>query len=296
MAGRRPATGRCASRVVRGRLDDCRAARPAGRARRPRPTRRRAICRSARPARRAKGSRALKPEPWQPDRAAICKAIDAFLAGRAEAEIVWFSDGLAGDGDEAFLATLARPRRQGAASTVIARMAHGPLALAGAEQRPGRHDGPGARAAAGAPATGTVRALDLKSLPLGEAPFAFQPGAARDHCHASTCRSIFATTSPGSRSSARHRPAPCNCSTTAGAGASVGIVSGQDSGCQRSRCSRPTIICSRALQPFADVRAGRGRLARRGDRPLHRRQAAGDHARRCRQSRRCRGQARRLDR
>lgn len=199
---------------------------------------------------------ALAPQPWQANRSAYAPAIAAFLRTSPAAEIVWFSDGLAGDGDTAFLAALADAGKQGHV-TVYRDAARGSLALAGAANSPsgitvrvlrmGKSDGP---------SSGMVRALDLKSLPVGQAEFSFPPGASETTARLELPVDI------------RNDVARLEIVGDASAGAvqlldrtwrrrMVGIVSGQDKDVSQPLLSANYYL-TRALEPYADVRTAEG--------------------------------------
>jgi hypothetical protein len=138
------------------------------------------------------------------------------------------------------------------------------------------------RAAAGADETGTVRALDLKGLPLGEAPFASSRRTARPR-----------RVRPAGRNPQRHRahrdpanapPAPCNCSTSAGAAAPSASFPAPPP-IPRSRCCRRATT-SRALGPFADVRLAQGESPAEAVDAFSRSESADADPCRCRQCRR----------
>ena len=107
---------------------------------------------------------------------------------------------------------------------------------------------------------GTVRALDLKNLPLADAPFAFPAGATETEVALRRCRSRSATPSPASRSSARARPAPSRFSTSAASAAASGSSSAARPTRRSRSCRRPTTSqralgalspkCARAAAPW----------------------------------------------
>ena len=131
---------------------------------------------------------------------------------------------------------------------------------------------------------GTVRALDLKGLPLGEAPFAFAPGGARDEARfdlpVELRNEIARLEIAGERSAGAVHAA-----RRALAAAAASASSPARPPTSPSRCCRRTYYLSRALAPFADVRRAAGRRRRRRS-AASRRQAAGAGPRRRRQPRR----------
>jgi hypothetical protein len=199
---------------------------------------------------------ALVPEPWQANRGAFAKTIADFLRAEPDAEIVWFSDGLAGEGDTAFLAALSDAGKQGRV-TVYRNEQHSALALAGANNSPAGITVRVLRMAAlDAPLSGTVRALDLKNLAVGQADFSFRPGSGETTANIDLPVDI------------RNDIARLEIVGDASAGSVqlldrnwrrrvVGIVSGQDKDVSQPLLSANYYL-SRALQPFADVRAAEG--------------------------------------
>ena len=183
---------------------------------------------------------ALAPQPWQANRGAYAPAIASFLRTAPEAEIVWFSDGLADDGDNAYLAALSEAGKQGRV-TIYRDDARSSLALAGASNAP---SGISVRvlrmSKLDRTLSGTVRALDLKNLPVGQADFSFARGAGETTAQLDLPVDI------------RNDVARLEIVGDASAGAvqlldrtwrrrMVGIVSGQDKDVSQP-CSRRTII------------------------------------------------------
>jgi hypothetical protein len=197
--------------------------------------------------------RAIGLQPHAPERAAHLPRIEAFLARSPDAEIVWVADGLSVGDDSAFLARL----KQIADAGRLAIHA-GPadqLALANPENLAGALTVKVLRPDATAAATGQVRALDLKGLPLGEAPFIFE---------GSNLQSSARLTLPIEVRNAVSRLEIVG-ERSAGAVAllddrakrrRVGIVSGATTDTSQPLLS-PTFYVSRALQPFAEVREPR---------------------------------------
>jgi len=115
----------------------------------------------------------IKPAPNTVDRAETLPAIKRFLADVREVEVVWLSDATdVGRGAE-FVKNLAQTL-EARPVTIVSGGIPQPLALASAENAAGALSVKVVRASTGAAATGTARALDLKGLTLGEAPFAFK--------------------------------------------------------------------------------------------------------------------------
>ena len=239
----------------------------------------------ARRRRRACALQQIKPKPHTVDRTEVLPAIARFLAAtRAMSKWSGSSDGIdLGRGTD-FVKSLGAGARQRPLTIV----AGGLAARARAHRRRQcrrRAQREGAALGNAAPTeTGIVRALDLKGLPLGEAPFAFKAATARPK-RGSTCRSKSATTLRGSRSPASAPPARCSCSTSAG-GAAPSASSPARPPTPRSRCWPRATICQRALGPFADVRLAQGAVAGGSGDAFSRPEPADAHPRRRRQRRR----------
>ena len=183
-------------------------------------------------------------------------AIGRFLAATHDVELVWLSDGIDLGGGDEFVKDLAK-RSVGARSTIVSGGIPGARALAAADNAAGALTVKVLRADTGAPASGMVRALDLKGLSLGEAPFSFKATDRETDARFNLPVEI------------RNDIARIEIADERSAGAvqlldkrsrrrTVGIVSGGDRRYARSRCCRPPIISTRALSPFADVRLAQG--------------------------------------
>lgn len=197
--------------------------------------------------------RALPLQPHAPDRVAHLPRIDAFLRNSPEAETIWISDGLAISDDGAFLARL----RQEAGSNRLSIHASpaDQRALTSAENLAGALVVKVLRPSTNAAASGQVRALDLKGLPLGDVPFVFGPTETQ-----TTAR----LTLPIEVRNAVSRLELVG-EQSAGAVAllddrakrrRVGIVSGTTTDTAQPLLS-PTYYVSRALSPFAEIREPR---------------------------------------
>ncbi|MBI1202483.1 MAG: DUF4159 domain-containing protein [Rhodopseudomonas sp.] len=117
----------------------------------------------------------LKPKPHAVDRIEALPLIDRFMKNTPDAETVWLTDGVdlgkgAGfvDGLKSLIGT--RP------ITIISGGVPISHALAGADNAAGALTVKVLRAQTGIAENGIVNAIDLKGLPLGEAPFAFKSG------------------------------------------------------------------------------------------------------------------------
>ncbi|QEL25789.1 DUF4159 domain-containing protein [Bosea sp. F3-2] len=197
--------------------------------------------------------RALALQPHAPDRAAHLPRIETFLQSAPEAEIVWISDGLAVSDDGSFQARL----KELADARRLSIHAGPPnqLALAAPDNLAGALSVKVLRPIASAPASGHVRALDLKGLPLGDTPFIFE---------GSNLQTTARLTLPIEVRNAVSRLEILG-ENNAGAVAllddrakrrRIGIVSGATADTAQPLLS-PTYYISRALQPFAEVREPR---------------------------------------
>ena len=119
--------------------------------------------------------REIKPKPYSIDRSDALPLIGRFLAQTPDVEVVWLSDGVdLGKGGQ-FVDGLKRivgdhPLTILAGGLPIAH------ALTAADNAAGALTVKVLRAQIGTAESGLVRAIDLKGLPLGEAPFAFGSG------------------------------------------------------------------------------------------------------------------------
>lgn len=197
--------------------------------------------------------RALPLQPHAPDRAAHLQRIEAFLQSSPAAEIVWVADGLAVSDDGNFLARLkqdAEARRLAVHAAPAAQ-----LALAAPENLAGALTVKVLRPTADASATGLVRALDLKGLPLGNAPFIFEGNNLETTArltlpievrNAASRLEIVGERSAGAVALLDDRAKRRR----------IGLVSGATADTAQPLLS-PTYYLSRALQPFAEIREPR---------------------------------------
>ncbi len=200
-------------------------------------------------------ARQLQPRPYGVDRSEALPLIERFLKQAPDVEVVWLSDGVdAGKGGE-FVDGL-KKTVGGHPLTVVSGGIAAPRALAAADNAAGALTVKVLRPQAGPAEAGMVKAIDLKGLPLGEAPFAFGAGASE---------SDAAITLPVE---IRNDVARLEIAGERSAGAvqlldkrwrrrTVGIVSG--SAADRSQpLIGATYYLTRALNPFADVRLAEG--------------------------------------
>jgi hypothetical protein len=207
-----------------------------------------------RPAEAREALRLLVPAPHTPDRNELLLPLTRLLRTVPEASVVWLSDGVDLGHGERFTASLgqAAPGRV----TVLAGGIAGPRALTGADNAAASLTVKVLRADASAPATGIVRARDLRGLSLGDAEFSFAGGAteteARFDLPVEIRNDIARVEVVGERSAGavelldkrwRRR--------------TVGVVSGATTETAQPLLAA-TYYLSRALAPFADVRLAEG--------------------------------------
>ena len=197
----------------------------------------------------------MTPKPHSIDRTEALPAIAQFLANVHDVDLVWLSDstdvGHGADFIKALDQTLdKRP------ITVVEGGVPGARALATVDNAAGTLSVKALRAVLGAAESGTVRALDLKGLTLGEAPFDFKPADREAEAQITLPVEI------------RNDIARIEILGERSAGAvqlldkrwrrrTVGIVSGQSVDLSEPLLSSSYYI-ERALKPFADVRLAQG--------------------------------------
>ena len=197
----------------------------------------------------------MKPKPHSINRTEALPSITQFITNVHDADLVWLSDGTdVGHGSD-FVKGLAeaigdRP------ITVVTGGIPGPRALTAADNAAGALTVKVLRADPGALANGTVRALDLKGLNLGEAPFAFIGENHETEAHFDLPVEI------------RNDIARIEIAGEHSAGAvqlldkrwrrrTVGVISGATADMSEPLLSS-TYYIDRALNPFADVRTAQG--------------------------------------
>src|SRR4249919_2720472 len=117
----------------------------------------------------------VKPKPFGIDRSAALPLIERFLAAAPNVEVVWLSDGVDLGKGATFVDGLKRAVGNHPLSIVEGGLPI-PHALAAADNAAGALTVKVLRAQNGAGDIGMVSAIDLKGLPLGEAPFNFKSG------------------------------------------------------------------------------------------------------------------------
>jgi hypothetical protein len=197
----------------------------------------------------------IKPKPHTVDRTEAMPAISRFLAATREVELVWLSDGVdLGHGSD-FARSLA-PLVDTRAMTIVAGGIAGARALTDAENAAGGLGVKVLRTSVGTTETGTLRALDLKGLPLGEAPFTFAAGdretEAKFDLPVEIRNDIARIEIAGERSAGAVQLLDKRWRRR-----TVGVVSGATADTSQPLLSSSYYV-SRALGPFADVRLAQG--------------------------------------
>jgi Domain of unknown function (DUF4159)/Aerotolerance regulator N-terminal len=197
----------------------------------------------------------LKPAPHTIDRAEALPSLSRFLATSPDAELIWLSDGVdLGRGAE-FVKSLEQAIGQHPI-TVVAGGIAAPRALTAADNAAGALSVKVLRATPGGSDTGTVRALDLKGLPLGEAPFTFKADDretdARIELPVEIRNDIARIEIAGERSAGAVQLLDKRWRRR-----TVGIVSGASVDVAQPLLSSSYYV-QRALQPFADMRIAQG--------------------------------------
>jgi hypothetical protein len=197
----------------------------------------------------------IRPKPHTIDRSAALPALQRFLAATADIELVWLSDGVDAGKARDFVEGLARAVDKRPVIVIEGGVAPA-HALAAADNAAGALTVKVLRAHAGSLENGAVRALDLKGLPIGEAPFGFKAEERETEAQLNLPVEI------------RNDIARLEISGEHSAGAvqlldkrwrrrTIGVVSGST-----SDTAQPLLDASyylaRALNPFADVRLAEG--------------------------------------
>ncbi len=193
----------------------------------------------------------IKPAPHTVERTEALPAITRFLTETHDVDLVWLADGVGLGGGSEFVKGLAQALDT-RAITIVAGGIPGPRALAAADNAAGALSVKVLRGSAGAPETGTVRALDLKGLPLGEASFTFKSvdreTDAQFDLPVEIRNDIARIEIVGERSAGAVQLLDKRWSRR-----TVGIVSGATADTSQPLLSSSYYI-ARALAPFADVR------------------------------------------
>jgi hypothetical protein len=197
----------------------------------------------------------IKPVPYRIDRAEALPSLSRFLSTDPGIELVWLSDGIDLGNGAAFVTNLQQTIDQHPL-TIVAGGIPQPRALSGADNAAGALAVKVLRATSGANAPGTVRALDLKGLPLGEAQFTFNAAdretEARFELPVELRNEIARLEIAGERSAGAVQLLDKRSRRR-----TVGIVSGANADVAEPLLSSSYYL-QRALEPFADVRLTQG--------------------------------------
>ncbi len=197
----------------------------------------------------------IKPKPFGVNRTEALPLIERFLAAAPDVEVAWLSDGVDLGNGNTFVDGLKRIIGNHPLTIVEGGVAT-PHALAAADNAAGALTVKVLRAQTGLSDTGMVNAIDLKGLPLGEAPFSFKSSDRETDAVIDLPVEI------------RNDVARLEIVGERSAGAvqlldkrwrrrTVGVVSGSTA--DRSQpLIGATYYLSRALNPFADVRLAEG--------------------------------------
>jgi hypothetical protein len=197
----------------------------------------------------------LKPKPHAVNRTDMLPVITRFVDATPTAELVWMSDGVDAGGSEEFVKALGRVVGERRLMIVAGGVptAH---ALTGADNAAGALTVNVLRAPDSGTETGVVRALDLKGLPLGEAPFAFKQGeretVAKFDLPVEIRNDIARLEIPAERSAGAVQLLDKRWRRR-----SVGVISGATADTAQPLLAA-TFYLTRALNPFADVRLAQG--------------------------------------
>ena len=196
--------------------------------------------------------RQLTPKPYSIERVETLGILERFLKGAGDAEIAWLTDGVdTGRGVE-FVEALGKTIGD-RSLTIFEGGTPSPLALAAAENAAARMTVKVLRTD-NSVAAGIVRGLDTKSSPIGEARFAFAPGARETEAAfdlpVELRNDISRLEISGERSAGAVQLLDKRWRRRA-----IGLVSGATSDTAQPLLA-PTFYLTRALAPFADVRLG----------------------------------------
>src|SRR5215468_1569789 len=200
--------------------------------------------------------RLVKPKPHAIERTEAIPALERFLMGTPDVEVVWLSDGVDAGHAADFVLGLARIADK-RPITVVEGGLRAARALTAADNAAGVLSVKVLRAASDGDDAGAIRALDLKGLPLGEANFGFKSDERETEAQLDLPVEI------------RNDIARIEIEGERSAGAvqlldkrwrrrTVGVITGSTADTAQPLLAS-TFYLSRALSPFADVRlADRG--------------------------------------
>jgi Domain of unknown function (DUF4159)/Aerotolerance regulator N-terminal len=196
--------------------------------------------------------RQLAPKPYAIERVETLPAVDRFLKATGDCEIAWLSDGVdTGRGPE-FLESLNKTIGD-RSLTVFEGGTPEPLALVAAENAAAKMTVKVLRTGGGI-AAGTVRALDAKGSPIGEARYTFAPNERETEAAfdlpVELRNDIARLEISGERSAGAVQLLDKRWRRRA-----IGVVSGSTNETAQPLLAS-TFYLTRALAPFADVRLG----------------------------------------
>jgi len=194
----------------------------------------------------------LAPRPYTIDRSDALPTVARFLKATGDCEIAWLTDGVdAGRGTD-FVSGLAKTIGE-RTLTIFEGGAPSPLALTAAENAAAKMTVKVLRADGGL-ATGIVRALDAKSLPIADGHFSFASGARETEATfdlpVELRNDITRLEVAGERSAGAVQLLDKRWRRRA-----IGIVTASTSDTAQPLLA-PTFYLTRALAPFADIRLG----------------------------------------
>ncbi len=199
--------------------------------------------------------RAIKPQPFIPDRNALTPAIATFMHSWPKADVVWIADGVASGHAREFGQSLAHL----APKVTLVTADQAAYALAGPQNEGGTFVVRVLRSGTKGPVQGLVRALDRKGLALGEAHFDFQGKAAKS---ATETKAQFDLPVELRNEIARlellgeHSAGAVSLIDERWKRRRVGLISGETAD-QSVPLLAPNYYLKKALSPFADVREER---------------------------------------
>jgi hypothetical protein len=202
--------------------------------------------------------RSLKPLPHLPDRQTHLDSVRRFLESTPDTNIVWISDGVAGVDGQGFIDGLAQ-MAGGPRITVLKAERAPALAVASVENGSGQLNVRLVRPEPNGRDTGTVRALDMKSLPLADMRFSFEANATETYVAfdlPTEIRNSIARIEILGEGSA----GAVHLLDERGKRRRVGLVFGGTSD-QAQPLLSPLYYIERALSPYSEIRMGRGAVA-----------------------------------
>jgi hypothetical protein len=193
---------------------------------------------------------AIKPAPFAPDRLPVLAPVEKFTGNHPNSSIVWIADGIERGHARDFAAKLAELPAQ----VNVVTGADPVRALAGPQNLAGGLEARVLRSAQGGPEQGLVRALDLKGLAVGAAPF--------DFAAANETKARFDMPVELRNEVARleivdeHSAAAASLLDERWRRRRIGLVSGETVDVAQPLLA-PNYYLLKALSPFADVREAR---------------------------------------